>query len=226
MRARSLPALALLALLAACATPQTAPMQPTAYIPPPGCGGFSSNPEFAPLRGKVALDNLAEQTPAMQKLGSRPGKRERALLQNWSAQRLDCLAAEQQAAKNWSTEAMSELDTRYLEANRGLDGELIAARISYGEYARRRQTTADAYNDAWQARWSEQQARIQAERRAQAERYWQDRYYYDDYYGGYWPYYRPGYWPYYYGRPWGAAGYYHYPGHSGTAVSIGVGYGF
>lgn len=114
------------------------------------CANFSVRPEYAPLRPRLALDNLAGQTPAMRTDRARPTRTERALIRRWAGERQVCLSAAVQAQRPDSSLPMIAIDEEMLASTQALDADLAAGRLSYGAYAQRRQHIADRYNDDWQ----------------------------------------------------------------------------
>ncbi|PWV64364.1 hypothetical protein [Plasticicumulans acidivorans] len=208
-------------LLAGCATPAPPlPVQP--YTSPAnaettaadGCGHFATQMEFAPLREHLALDNLTSQTPQMLADRRVPTRAERTLIRRWLTQRDSCQRAAIDAEREQSSPQMIALDEQLLRDNQALGEQLAKGRLSYGEFARRRQALVDRYNDDWQAQWQAYSAaRSEAERRAAEDawlrdRYWRDRAYYDSYWG------TPAYGPGWYAYPY-------YDAHSHVYIGIG-----
>lgn len=197
-RVRSLSLLPLALLLSACTTYVPVPYRPMADAgaTPGACGNFEADSRYAPLRGRVALDNPAQQTETMLRDPGRPGRAERAALGEWRRASDQCrrttIAAQRDAGV---PEAQLALDTRLADDLDALTGQLAAGRISYGDFARQRQSLADGYNSA--------SARVAGSGEGDAPRYYAAP---PVYYGAPAPVYvaPPAYYyppPYYY-RPW------------------------
>ncbi len=224
---RLIAALMLALTLAACTTPRAS--QPFQFTPLPqgmmlaqagGCGAFADDPQLAPLVGKVALDNLAQQTEAMLADSARPTPAERQAASLWRTKQAACREATIAAERGKTAEAITALDERLAADTGALIGELAAGKLAYGAFARRQRALVDRYNQDYQplAAAEAQRRYNEAERERAARRLDELRsreYYYGP--GWYDPWYgRGGY------RPW--PGYYGGYGRSyGSGISIGVG---
>lgn len=219
VRALALPSLAL--LLSACTTYVPVPYRPMADagVSPGACGNFEADSRYAPLRGRVALDNPAQQTETMLRDPGRPSRAERAALGEWRRASDQCrrttIAAQRDAGV---PEAQLALDTRLADDLDALSGQLAAGRISYGEFARQRQSLADGYNSA--------SARVAGSGDVPRYGIAPPVYYYAPYVVAP-PYYAPP--PYYYrpwypaigGSVWYGSGWHGRHGHGGWGVGIG-----
>lgn len=208
--------------LAACTTYVPVPYRPMAEsgAAAGACGNLEADARYAPLRGRVALDNLAQQTDAMRNDARRPTRSERAALEAWRSTSDQCRRSTIAAARDAGVpDAQLALDTRLAEDLDALGGELAAGRISYGDYARRRQSLADRYNDA--------AARLEGSGEAPRYAVAPPVYYVAPSYYAAPPYYAPP--PYYYqpwypaigGSVWYGSGWHGRHGHGGWGVGVG-----
>ena len=112
----------------------------------PGIGCFNaleSNPELQILKSKVALVSTQAQTLEMLSSDKRPNQAERVALSKWNDLRQVCVKKSREWYQaNQSLNVMTIFDKFQGEFKENL-AELYSGKITYGQFARNRQTSAD-----------------------------------------------------------------------------------
>lgn len=110
---------------------------------------LSSDQSLAPLASKVALTSASEQNFSMLTNAAKPTKAEQALILIWGTKQEDCMKLQKKAneLQRIPPQVRTLLDS-YSTTQQSLIAQLYLGKLSYAEFASKRQTIANTTNEA------------------------------------------------------------------------------
>ena len=129
----------------------------------------AAEPELAPLKDKLSLLSYTEQTFQMKTNSSKPNEDEKKLIVRWLELRDQCWKADSDIRNRFPPEFRSNLEstTRILEE---LALMLYDGKITYGEFARKRDEEGIKYKAMWDDSVRSLKQQQQQERQQQQQR--------------------------------------------------------
>src|SRR5690349_13132317 len=101
------------------------------------CEALMADGRLDPLRGKLAVSRVDDQTPAMLASRAVPNPAERRLVQLWSEQRDGCRASTEAALQRLPRQLAALMRSAH-GGVQSLAGDLAGGKLTWGEFARRR----------------------------------------------------------------------------------------
>ena len=123
-----------------------------AFVPPPPdlsgqcISNLANNPELTVIRNKVALGGLDTQTVEMLANNQKPNASEKAALLKWDSLRQPCIKMSQEWLAKYGQPNISVINDRVSSEFKVLLSDLYAGKITYGEFAKARETLVSKAN--------------------------------------------------------------------------------